>query len=62
MFLAQLQLVRLALCGKTVRVEGHVGGPGEPRIDRGADAGGRPAGRLRTVAVRELLKVLLRRV
>ena len=30
-FLAQLQLVRLALCGQTVRLEGFIGGPNEPR-------------------------------
>jgi hypothetical protein len=27
MFLAQLQLVRLALCGQTVRLEGFIGAP-----------------------------------
>jgi hypothetical protein len=31
MFLAQLQLVRLALSGQTVRLEGFLGAPNEPR-------------------------------
>jgi hypothetical protein len=34
MFLAQLQLVRLALCGQTVRLEGFIGAPCEPRTHR----------------------------
>ena len=29
--LAQLQLVRLALCGQAVRLEGFIGAPGEAR-------------------------------
>jgi hypothetical protein len=37
-FLAQLQLVRLALCGKTVRLAGFVDEPGEPPTDRGTPA------------------------
>ncbi len=31
MFLAQLQAVRLALCGQPVRLEGFAGAPGGPR-------------------------------
>ena len=33
-FLAQLQVVRLALCGRAVRLDGFVGASSEPRTDR----------------------------
>jgi len=34
MFLAQLQLIRLALCGQPVRLEGFIGATSEPRAHR----------------------------
>jgi len=48
MFLAQLQLVRLALCGQTVRLEGFSGAPREPRTHRQITWSW-PARRLRTL-------------
>jgi hypothetical protein len=48
MFLAQLQLVRLALCGQTVRLEGFIGGPNEP-LTSSPLTWSRPAKRLRAI-------------
>lgn len=48
MFLAQLQLVRLALCGQTVRLEGFIGRPNEPRTSS-PFPWSRPAKRLRAI-------------
>lgn len=48
MFLAQLQLVRLALCGQTVRLEGFIGAPNEPRTSSPV-TWRRPAKRLRDI-------------
>lgn len=47
-FLAQLQLVRLALCGQMVRLEGFIGGSCEPRTHRPVTWSW-PAKRLRTI-------------
>jgi hypothetical protein len=48
MFLAQLQLVRLALCGQTVRLEGFIGAANEPRAPRQV-TWSRPVKRLRAI-------------
>jgi hypothetical protein len=51
MFLAQLQLVRLALCGQIVRLEGFLGAPKEPQTPR-RFTWSRPAKRLRAILIR----------
>ena len=48
MFLAQLQLVRLALCEPTVQLEGFIGGPNEPRTSSPFTLS-RPAKRLHAI-------------
>ena len=49
MFLAQLQVVRLALSGQPIRHEGFIGAPSEPRTDPRTVAPSWLARRLRTV-------------
>lgn len=48
-FLAQLQIVRLALCGQPVRLDGFVGAPHAPRTEHHRDAWIWPVRRLRTI-------------
>lgn len=49
MFLAQLQGVRLALCGRAVYLDGSIGGPSESRTDHPRVVWNRPLRRLRTI-------------
>ena len=48
MFLAQLQLLRLALCGQRVRLDGFIGAANEPRTSSPV-TWSRPVTRLRNI-------------